>query len=390
MFNNDVIQIKMVAVNPELTGHFQKIVATMDHARLLGPDSEPADPERPVDIAVVEIGPAPEKDFEFINLMLSRAQAREVFITGEIPASDILMQAMRLGVKEFFPVPLNPEDVLNALERSRVRFLTLPDAAAPKKGKVISVCGSKGGVGTTTVAVNLSVAHAGAKPPLSVALMDMNTLFGEIPLFLEMSPKFHWGEITKNIDRLDNTFLMNVLTRHGSGVHVLPSPAYLNGHHMPTPDIMQRLIGLMRQLFDVVIIDGGQAMNDAALKGFQLSDDVLLVSILSLPCLSNTAKLLRSYIDMGYVKKERIKVVMNRYMKKSEIAVGDAEAGINHRIFWTIPNDYNTTMAAINSGQPLVQLAPKTQIAASYTEMAGKLIPSEGKYNRKRWSLFKR
>jgi pilus assembly protein CpaE len=390
MFNNNVIQIKLVAVNPELTRHFQKIVAPMEHVRLLGPDVVPSDSEAAADVAIFEIGPTPEKDFERIKILLSRSQTREVFITGENPAPDILMHAMRLGVKEFLPVPLNPEEIRNALKRVEERLETVSRETTPKKGKIISVCGSKGGVGTTTVAVNLAVAYAGGKSPLSVALMDMNTLFGEIPLFLEMSPKFHWGEITKNIDRLDDTFLMNVLTRHGSGVHVLPSPAYLNGHHMPTPDIMQRLLGLMRQLFDVVIIDGGQSMNDAALKGFQLSDAVLLVSILSLPCLSNTAKLLRSYIDMGYVKKEHIKVVINRYMKKAEIAVSDAEAGINQNIFWTIPNDYKTTMAAINGGQPLVQLAPKTEIAESFSNLAEKLIPSEGKHTRKRWSLFKR
>lgn len=390
MFNNDIIQIRLVAVNPELTRHFQKIFAPMGNVRLLGSDVVPSGSEVAADVAIFEIGPTPEKDFERIKILLSRSQTREVFITGENPAPDILMHAMRLGVKEFLPVPLNPEEIRNALKRVEERLETVSREIIPKKGKIISVCGSKGGVGTTTVAVNLAVAYAGSKPPLSVALMDMNTLFGEIPLFLEMSPKFHWGEITKNIERLDNTFLMNVLTRHDSGVHVLPSPAYLNGHHMPTPDIMQRLLGLMRQLFDVVIIDGGQAMNDASLKGFQLSDAVLLVSILSLPCLSNTAKLLRSYIDMGYVKKERIKVVMNRYMKKAEIAVSDAEAGINQDIYWTIPNDYKTTMAAINSGQPLIRLAPKTEIAESFSDLSEKLIPSEAKHIRKRWSLFKR
>ena len=245
-------------------------------------------------------------------------------------------------------------------------------------------------MGTTTVAVNLAVAYSNRKQPLSVALLDMNTIFGEIPLFLEISPKFHWGEITKNIERLDNTFLMNVLTRHSSGVHVLPSPAYLNGHHQPTPSIMQRLLGLMRQLFDVVIIDGGQSLNDAALKGMQMSDAVLLVSTLSLPCLSNTNKLLRSFTDLGYIQKERIKVILNRYMKKNEIALEDAEAGIGQSVFFSIPNDYKTTMAAINSGKPLSELAPQSPIAGSIIELAEKLIPTEPGETKKRWSLFKR
>ena len=153
---------------------------------------------------------------------------------------------------------------------------------------------------------------------------------------------------------------------------------------------MQRLLGLMRQLFDVVIIDGGQTLNDAALKGMQMSDEVLLVSTLSLPCLSNTSKLLRSFIDLGYIKKERIKVILNRYLKKNEITLEDAEAGIGQNVFFSIPNDYKTTMAAINSGKPLSELAPQSPIAGSIIELSERLIPMEPEVTKKRWSLFKR
>jgi pilus assembly protein CpaE len=385
MENKDVIQVKLAMGSPTLTQQLQQLAEAIETVHLIDPRSEQS-----ADVIIFEMGGSPEKDFERIETLLANAGTKEIFLAGQNPAPSILMQAMRLGVKEFLSTPLNAEEVRNAMKRFLQRSEHDFTAPASKKGKIISICGSKGGVGTTTVAVNLAVTYSIGNPPLSVAVMDMNTLFGEIPLFLEISPKFHWGEITKNIDRLDNTFLMNVLTRHESGVHVLPSPAYLNGHHLPTPTIMQRLIGLMRQIFDVVIIDGGQTMTDAALKGLQLSDDVLLVSTLSLPCLSNTTKLLRSFIDLGYLKKERIKVVLNRYMKKSEISVADAEAGISQPIYWTIPNDYKTTMAAINSGKPLVQLAPKTEIAGNFTDLAEKLIPLEGKDARKRWSFFKR
>jgi pilus assembly protein CpaE len=121
-----------------------------------------------------------------------------------------------------------------------------------------------------------------------------------------------------------------------------------------------------------------------------LSDAVMLVSTLSLPCLSNTNKLLRSLTDLGYIKKERLKVILNRYMKKNEITLEDAETGISQSVFGSIPNDYKTTMAAINSGKPLSQLAPQSPIAASFIELSQKLIPLEHKQTKKRWSLFKR
>jgi pilus assembly protein CpaE len=190
---------------------------------------------------------------------------------------------------------------------------------------------------------------------------------------LEIAPKFHWGEITKNIERLDDTFLGNVLTRHRSGVQVLPSPAYLNGHVRPTPDIMSKLLGLMRRMFDYVIVDAGQSTNDTALKVLGLSNSLLLITILSLPCLANTNKMIKSLTDLGYVPLEKIRVVLNRYVKKSDISVEDAEAGIGKELFCTIPNDFNATMAAINNGKPLLEIAPKTDISKSFIGLANSI-----------------
>jgi len=385
MTPNNISNVQLAIQSQALAAPFKQAVNATGGLHLLEGHTRDS-----ADLLIMELSQAPEHDFQKIERLLSDARVKEVFLTGVNPNPNILMQAMRLGVKEFFPVPLIEKDILTALERFYRRAEKAPAAALSKSGKIISVCGSKGGVGTTTVAVNLAVSYRSGASPLSVALLDMNTLFGEIPIFLEISPKFHWGEITKNIERLDDTFLMNVLTRHHSGVHVLPSPAYLNGHHLPTPAIMQRLLSLMRQLFDVVIIDGGQSLSDATLKGLQISDEVLLVSTLSLPCLSNANRLLRSFTDLGYIRKDRIKVIINRFMKKNEISLEDAEAGIGREIFWHIPNDYKTTMAAINGGKPLSELSPASSIAASFSELAEKLVPRADTTTRKRWSLFSR
>jgi pilus assembly protein CpaE len=303
----------------------------------------------------------------------------------------MLMQAIRIGVKEFFPQPINRSDVEHALRRFKERRVqAAPVATHQKSGKLISVIGSKGGVGTTTISVNLAVTLAGQEKNHSVAILDMNTLFGEIPLFLEISPKYHWGEITKNIERLDDTFLMNVLSEHSSGVHVLPSPGYLNGHQAPTPDIIERLLSLMKRVFDYVVIDCGQSTDETTLKTLQMSDEVLLVSVLSLPCLANTNKLLKSLIDLGYLRKERIKVVMNRYLKKNEISLQDAKKGIEHDLSWIIPNDYGTTMSAINNGKPLSEIAPRSKIVKSFEEMAVMMFPKEKAESKKKWGFFNR
>jgi pilus assembly protein CpaE len=153
---------------------------------------------------------------------------------------------------------------------------------------------------------------------------------------------------------------------------------------------MERLLSVMKHMFDYVIIDCGQSMDESALKTIQMSDEVLLVSILSLPCLANTNKLLKSFIDLGYLRKERIKVVLNRYINKNEISLQDAKKGIGHDLFWIIPNDYATTMSAINNGKPLTEIAPKSKIVKSFYEMAEVMFPTDKIEPKKKWGFFNR
>jgi pilus assembly protein CpaE len=340
-----------------------------------------------VDLAIMELADDPESAMRELQALLDSGATDDVFLTSAAAHPSVLMQAMRMGVKEFFAQPIDLEEVKRAFDRFKERKQAV-SGRVEKTGQAITVFGSKGGVGTTTVAVNLAVSLAQGTPSNSVALLDMNTLFGEIPLFLEMAPKFHWGEITKNIDRLDGAFLQNVLTRHQSGIQVLPSPAYLNGHIRPTPDTMVRLLGLMKRMFDFVIIDAGQSTEDTSLKVMEITDSLLLVTILSLPCLANTNKLLRSLTDLGYVSKERIRVVLNRYMKKGDISLEDAEAGIGKDLFWVIPNDYATTMSAINNGKPLVYVSPKAPITKSFIDLAASMASPGDDKPKKKWSIL--
>ncbi len=105
------------------------------------------------------------------------------------------------------------------------------------KGKVFTVFGAKGGVGTTTMAVNLATGMAQFKGNPSVALVDMNLLSGDVPLFLNMKSAFNWVEVARNISRLDATYLMSILQKHVSGVHVLPAPVMVGEETSMAPGV---------------------------------------------------------------------------------------------------------------------------------------------------------
>jgi pilus assembly protein CpaE len=383
---NKIYLIKLALKKPTVNDDLIKIIRALGDFEIM----PPGDNRKP-DLLICELGKKSDKDFAMIESLLNQDVVGDVFLISDITEPRILMKAIRIGVKEFFPLPIETGEVRQALQRFKDRKKDAVSSAISETGQIITTFGSKGGVGTTTVAVNLAVTLSLREERPNVALIDMNTLFGEIPLFLEISPQFHWGEITRNIDRLDNAFLSNVLTRHNTGVNILPSPAYLNGHIRPTPEAISRLLELMKTMFDYIIIDGGQSTDDTSLRIVELTDTLLLITILSLPCLANANKLVKSFIDLGYLNSDRIKVVLNRYMKKSEISLRDAESGINKKLFWIIPNDYRTTMSAINKGRPLAKIAPKAQITQAFGELAGALACTEPQEDqKKKWTLFKR
>ncbi len=334
---------------------------------------------------ICELGDNYEEELNKFQTFLDKTDTTEIFLVSKRSDPEILIQALRIGIKEFFPVPLKPDVIKEALDRFKKRHEKLQHKISGAPGKIYSVLGSKGGVGTTTVAVNLAVSIAVNQENPSVALLDMNIVFGDVPILLDISPKHNWSDITKNIDRLDEFFLSNILFEHATGVHVLPSPRYLSNHPSPTPIVMETLLNLMKKKYDYIIIDLGQSMNDNALRIIQMSDLVHIVAIQSLPCLSNTNRLIKSMVEYGYVDEEQVKIVLNRYLKKGMVSIASAEEGVGRKLSWVIPNDYSTTMSAINSGKPLYQIEKKSSIVKSFNDYVGKLLGVKIKKKKKGW-----
>ena len=341
------------------------------------------------DLLIYELGDASAEEFQLLQSVIDADTVGEVFVTSRQADTDLVLKAMRAGIKEFLPQPLNSHEVKAALVALAQRRQQAARQEATHYGRIIHVMGAKGGVGTTTIAVNLAMILAELKKAGSVALVDLNTVFGEIPLFLSVKPKYHWGHIAGNLNRLDRTFLMNAMAKHASGVHILPSPSYLNGHPPATADIMEHLLNVMKSNFDYIIVDGGQALKDPALKVIEMSQHILLVTLLSLPCLTNTKNVLKSLAGQEAFSKDRLGLIVNRYLKKSDLTLQEAQECVQSEIFWNIPNDYKTTMSAINRGVPLHDLSPKATITKSLASLADAFLDDSQKDAKpKRWGLF--
>jgi len=365
-------EIKQPKVKEELEG----IISSMEGFQLDNSSSAVS-----CDLLILEIGEDLKKEFQLAQNLQDSGMAREIFFTSSRLDPELLLKALRVGAKEFFPQPIKKEEVKAALlqlKERRGKGKIVGDKR--KHGKIIDVIGSKGGVGNTTLAVNLAASLIETPGSPLVALIDMNLLFGEIPIFLNIESVFNWGEIARNISRLDATYLMSILSKHTSGLYVLPSPTGLDGVNVANPEIIEKLLGLMRNVFDYIVIDGGQAIDDISMKILEMSDMVLLVAILSLPCLTNVKRLLWIFQKLGYPQQEDIRIVINRHHRKlTVITPKEAEESINQKIFWFIPNDYPTTMSAINQGKTLSTVAPGAEVSKNIKELASQFIEKEEK-----------
>ncbi|MCA1786668.1 MAG: hypothetical protein LC657_11875, partial [Desulfobacteraceae bacterium] len=208
----------------------------------------------------------------------------------------------------------------------------------------------------------------------------------DIPMFLDIAPKHSWGDITRGIDRLDEFFLANVMAKSIGGLHVLASPRYLDDDPEPTSRMMEALLTLMTQKYDYIVIDLGQSINDATFMAIQLSTLVQVVTIQSLPCLSNANRLIQSLLKRGYTSEANLNIVLNRYVKRGMVTLETAKEGLGQNIGWIVPNDYDTSMTAINSGETLFDTAPKSKLAKSFAEYADSLLPENiDKKKKKGW-----
>jgi len=358
--------VRLQIKNPNIRAELEGSIASMG-----GFDLHPSDASAPCNLLILEIGEDLEREFQSIHDIHAAGEVEAIFVTSPRFEAEILVRALRAGVKEFLSQPIRREELTKALRKFKERQSHLADREIKcKMGKIIHLIGGKGGVGTTTIAVNLGTSLTHADPSHRVALVDLNLLFGEIPTFLDIESNFSWGEIVKNISRLDATYLTSVLAKHPSGMFILPSPNGLDGVTRATPEIIEKLLTVMVETFDFVVIDGGQSVDDISLKIFQIADTILVVSVLSLPCLTNVKRLLWTFRKLGLSQNGHIKILINRHHKKSLVSLEETEKSIDHRVFWKIPNDFQTTMDAINQGKDLFSIAPGSEISKNFRKLS--------------------
>jgi pilus assembly protein CpaE len=322
------------------------------------------------DIGIVSLNHNPEKALQLVAQLHETSPECSIVVISSSTDGNLILRAMRAGVKEFLPQPVRIEDLAAALQRiGRQRF---KHGDTKSRGStVIAVAGATGGVGTTSLAVNLGCVLA-ADPLNMVALVDTDLCLGDADVFLDTIPDYTLLDVAQNVTRLDFSLLKRSLTKHASGLYLLPRPVQLEDIALITPDDLRRVIGLLKATFTHVIIDLSKSYNAIDMVALQMADHILLVTQLDLPCLRNIVRLMMSFGQMDAIK-DKVKIVVNRVGLDNHIGLKKAQETIGREIFWQLPNDYRVMVEVRNNGVPLIDQAPKAAITQSIISLADAL-----------------
>jgi pilus assembly protein CpaE len=314
----------------------------------------------------------PLHDVQPVELLALEREIRKdpnlsVIGTGPSTDANLLLRAMRAGVHEFLVAPPPPEELSGAVERLMRRMST--DVA---RGELIAIYSGKGGLGTTSIAINLAHAIAGTRPQSRVALADLVVAGGDVRVFLNLRPNYDLSHLVAKGKEVDAELLNSILSPCPGGVWALPTSENPEPEEMFDAAAIGSILELLRANFAVTVVDCEHHLSERTVTALDAADRVLLITHLSVPSLRSMQRTLGLCRRLGYAE-NKLCVVVNRYQSADVLPLKDAEELLKWPIFWHLPNDYRLSSAALTKGVPVAMEDPGSKLAKSYRDLAVKL-----------------
>lgn len=284
-------------------------------------------------------------------------------------SADVIIKALRSGAKEFIAKPVIKTEFVEIF-KSIIKDINSEETK--DTCKIISTFSNKGGIGKTSIAVNLAVELAQMSKE-KVALIDLNLQLGDVATFLDMTPPFAMDYIADNINNLDEDELLKAMTRYkNTSLYVIADPLNIDKSKDITAEQIKNILTALKKTFSYIVIDIGTNIDSKTITALDFSDLVLLIAIVNLPAIRSTQRCMELFDKLGY-NADKIKLVLNRYMENEDIKTSDIEEVVKQKVYWKIPNNYLIMMSAINKGVPVNEINPDSNVAVNYKEFASKI-----------------
>jgi pilus assembly protein CpaE len=329
------------------------------------PDSADSLPE----VVFLDLSRDPEPYFQLgAQIHRARPAVKLVACSAVVPPNhQLLLEAMRSGVQDFLAKPVDP----SSLKEILLRFTEDIDARDRSSlDRLIVIMGAKGGVGATTVAVNIGV-QLSTFARKRVALLDFATPLGNVHLLLDLHPKFTVRDAVDNMDRLDSHFFAGLLTRHKTKLEVLggvTQPEEWQSINIPS---LERVVNVAQNTFDMVLLDMGSQFSSEWTSILRMARMILIVAEANVPALWTLERRLLALKGLG-IDPERARVIINRWHKGDEDVMKGIQKDINRPVFASLPNDFRMANNAVNLGTPL-QENHNNVLSSRYRQIAAQL-----------------
>jgi pilus assembly protein CpaE len=312
---------------------------------------------------LINLGFEPEPDWTLCRQISALCPQTMIICASRRTSPDLILESLRAGAREFLRLPVIVDELKTVIDRT-AEFCAGESKAAKKRGRVISVFSNKGGCGSSFIAANLAVA---LKAPST--LVDLNLQAPSQDLIFGVKPKFSITDMVENRSRLDDQLLSSYLIRCSKNLSLLPAPQNAEAAEDLRAEDISEVIDVLQEGYDYVVLDLPHTFDSNTIAALDQSDEILLVLTLDILAARAAQRALAIFGRLGY-SRERVRLVLNRWSKQSDLELKHVERFLGERITSFISEDYRTVVNSINLGQPLVAAQSSSTIRAELKRLA--------------------
>ena len=363
--SSDLTSSAQLLAGLEQTGMIKSVVQWTVTAERM-PDAATEIP----DIVFLDLARDPEPFFVFATqLRRIHPGIKLIACSAAVPLQpNLLLEAMRSGVQDFIPKPVQG-DGLKKILLSFAKDLHVNDF--PSQDRLIVLMGAKGGVGTTTVSVNLGV-QLSTFARKRVVLLDFARPLGNAHLLLDLQPKFTVRDAADSLDRLDSHFLAGMLTKHKTKLEVLGGITQPEEWQSIDVSSLDRAVNVAQNSFDVVLLDIGSQFSSEWSSILRMARMILIVAEANVPSLWTLERRLLALKGFG-VEPDRARIIINRWHKGDDEVLHSVQKDLSRPIFASLPNDFPKASQAVNLGTPIPD-NHNNLLVNRYRQIAGQLV----------------
>ena len=303
------------------------------------------------EIVLVDLSGDPAGGMRMVRLLGDAAPSRTLVGTGPSLAPELLLEAMKAGITEYLPSPVDAHDLADTLRRAARRLGRAGAYTHTTAGRVVSFVGAKGGAGVTTAIANAALYMH--RPEQKTLLLDLHLESGSVAVAMGLKPRYSVLDLLENFHRVDESLLSSLVLKHESGVHVLCGPLLPETVPAIAADQMRAVLRLLRRHYDLIVVDVGRPYSEHGRVALDSADAVILMLVPDVLAIHNAKRLLPLIRKGVESRGGKLHLVLNRLGPADEIQKNDIEEALDIKVELILRRDDVAVLSSLNLGRPL-------------------------------------